>query len=521
LRAVPAATACALLWTAGHGQSAGLHWASLVVVVGGLAVAGWRAAERAVTWRHRREVLWPLAAAVHQLAGRHEHEPPGRYLHVPPDWTAPDSPPVTVRLAPSFGGQPGEQRLVETAIAHKLGASDLSYSWHLAGRRPHLSVRLRQQPPARATWADPAVRRLVERAAEPAPVIGVAAGGRPVCADLDAESPHVLISAATGGGKSVILRTLTAQLLHDGAAVAVVDVKRHSHRWARGIPGVTYLRDVEAIHHALVALRAEGERRNRLVDKYEGEDPPDLPRMVILLEEANATIGRLRRHWDRTRERGDPRTSPAIDALSDILMMGRAVRMHVLLVAQLATARALGGPEIREQFACRILARYTRNAWAMLAPEVSPPPPSTRHVGRAQVVLGGQATLTQVILMSDTEAREWAMSGVRPDEDLLPDLGPVTGVIAGIEPLEQGERPSNVTVLRPVPDDPEPAGGQVTLREAVEAGVLDLSLAAVRQARARDPEFPPPAGRQGQADTWRPADLTRWAANRPRQGAVR
>ncbi|WP_228388846.1 hypothetical protein, partial [Streptomyces jumonjinensis] len=32
-------------------------------------------------------------------------------------------------------------------------------------------------------------------------------------------------------------------------------------------------------------------------------------------------------------------------------------------VAQSATARALGGPEVREQFATRILARYSVNAW--------------------------------------------------------------------------------------------------------------------------------------------------------------
>lgn len=35
--------------------------------------------------------------------------------------------------------------------------------------------------------------------------------------------------------------------------------------------------------------------------------------------------------------------------------MGRQPRMHVLLVAQSATARALGGPEVRERFATRIL----------------------------------------------------------------------------------------------------------------------------------------------------------------------
>ena len=54
--------------------------------------------------------------------------------------------------------------------------------------------------------------------------------------------------------------------------------------------------------------------------------------------------------------------------------MGRQVRLHVLLVAQSATARALGGPEMRDQFATRLLARYTQNAWRILAPEITPHP---------------------------------------------------------------------------------------------------------------------------------------------------
>jgi hypothetical protein len=79
-------------------------------------------------------------------------------------------------------------------------------------------------------------------------------------------------------------------------------------------------------------------------------------------------------------------------------------------VAQSATARALGGPEIREQFATRILARYSMNAWRMLAPEIHPAPKSTKHPGRAQVVIGGTARETQVLFFTDAEAREWATS---------------------------------------------------------------------------------------------------------------
>ena len=119
--------------------------------------------------------------------------------------------------------------------------------------------------------------------------------------------------------------------------------------------------------------------------------------------------------------------------------MGRAVRLHVFLVAQSATAAALGGPEVRECFATRILARYTRNAWNMLVPEVQPVPRSTRHIGRAQVVLGGVAHETQVAFFTDSEARGWATAGtVAPAPDLgglgvtsRGHTGPLTSVNGG------------------------------------------------------------------------------------------
>lgn len=143
----------------------------------------------------------------------------------------------------------------------------------------------------------------------------------------------------------------------------------------------------------------------------------------------------LARYWERIREAGDPKTSPAIDALAEILFMGRQVHLHVLLVAQSATARALGGPEMRENFATRILARYTQNAWRMLVPEVHPTPKSTQHMGRAQVVLGGIAHETQVLFMTHAEAHAWAM-GVKSSTTpvVLPKKTVPPGLATGLAP---------------------------------------------------------------------------------------
>ncbi|MEU7282491.1 hypothetical protein AB0A69_27495 [Streptomyces sp. NPDC045431] len=180
--------------------------------------------------------------------------------------------------------------------------------------------------------------------------------------------------ASTGGGKSATLRCIACQVLHHGSLVFVLDTKRISHPWARGTDGVTYCRDIADIHDQLIELGQIGRLRTRIADELGIDaDPKAISRrLLILLEEINATMKQLARYWEKIRASGDPKVSPAVDALNEILYMGRQLRMDVLLVAQSATARALGGPEVRKQFATRILARYSMNAWRMLDPRGPP-----------------------------------------------------------------------------------------------------------------------------------------------------
>lgn len=54
------------------------------------------------------------------------------------------------------------------------------------------------------------------------------APGRPpsLSVDLDHDSPHVLISAGAGGGKSTILRCITCQFVHNGALAEILFMGR-------------------------------------------------------------------------------------------------------------------------------------------------------------------------------------------------------------------------------------------------------------------------------------------------------
>ncbi|MEV0449782.1 DUF87 domain-containing protein [Streptomyces sp. NPDC050600] len=468
-----------------------------------------------VKTRERRELLREWVTPLHQaLAGPlgiSEHTDPSHYLHVPVDFTDDDA---EIRIDLPAHLKFNRDQVAEL-VMQKLGLQNASFSWRPAGRDPHVIVKKKHRPPASLALDDRGVRDLLASVPESAPLIGLGAGNKTVCVDLDHDSPHVLISAGTGGGKSTILRAIACQFLHNGAEAFILDYKRISHGWARGIPGVSYCRDIADIHDALLHLRAEGQRRIRLAEEL-GDDvlaaEPERvgPRTVILLEEINATMAQLRRYWEKIRESGDPKTSPAIDALAEILFMGRQVRLHVLLVAQSATARALGGPEMRENFSTRILSRYTLNAWRMLVPEVQPAPKPSRHPGRVQVVLAGLARETQVLNLSEAEARAWAMAGAPGNQQPVTLRKPTPASVV-TEPgpeQEQANAAEDGTIVML-------EGEIVALREA-QRDLPAVSLAALRWARANDPDFPDPAGKRGRELLYRADELQRWARNRPR-----
>lgn len=248
-----------------------------------------------------------------------------------------------------------------------------------------------------------------------APLLGVDGAGEPLSVDFDSDSPHVLISAASGGGKSVILRSITAQHLANGGVAAILDLKRHSHRWAKSLaPVCAYAHKLTDIGDYLVSVGKEVHRRNEIVDEYDGpiEDAPVGPRLLVVLEELNATMQQLSR-LDRQLGKGQYTAS---DALRDIMFMGRAAKVHVVAVAQFATAQAMGGGDIRENFSTRILLRYTKQAWTMLAYDCGYPVSAPEEPGRGMVCRGGKARETQFLYLSEDEAKQLVLDSPAAQE---------------------------------------------------------------------------------------------------------
>ncbi|MFF7365394.1 FtsK/SpoIIIE domain-containing protein [Streptomyces sp. NPDC008125] len=255
--------------------------------------------------------------------------------------------------------------------------------------------------PQQLRLTDPGVREQLEKLPASQILIGHGTDGQPVCVDLDDDAPHVLVCTATGGGTSTVLRTLTAQLLHQGGHVLVLDSKRISQVWAQPLPTVTYRRDTDDIHTALLGLRTELERRAHHADKH--GDVEDLPWLTVVFESAGHTLRQLARHWAKVRQPGEAMTSPAVDAYEELLFTGRATRIHFLV----------GAPDyrpglLREQFSTVLLGRVTTRTWNQAAPQVTTVPKASTRPGRFHTVQGSTAHPTQVLLMSETEAAAWA-----------------------------------------------------------------------------------------------------------------
>ncbi|MFF0108682.1 hypothetical protein [Streptomyces hirsutus] len=214
-----------------------------------------------------REWIRPLHEALAVPLDMSELTDPRRYLHVPCNFSDDDA---EIRIDVPTHMRFNED-LVADLIVKKLALENVSFTWRRAGKDTHVIVKKRQAPPKKLGLSDPGVREILAKMPESAPLIGLGAGKKKVSVDLDADSPHVLISAGTGGGKSTILRCITCQFIHNGAYAYVLDFKRISHTWARGVPGVTYCRDIAEIHAVLIELAQEGRRRIRLAEQLDDD----------------------------------------------------------------------------------------------------------------------------------------------------------------------------------------------------------------------------------------------------------
>jgi hypothetical protein len=490
-------------------------FASLIcVAVLGFVMAVLYAVRAARRHTVNRDWLTPTHQAIAQIADMPLSAKPSDWIEVNEDRSK-----VVLHLPAGYNAtEERQERLIRTT-AQKLGLEAPEVSSQLTGREPTLTLTASEPPPPKVFLAN--VRQAIANAGHDELVLGLGKKSKPVVVSLHEDSPHIGLSMRSGAGKSTLARFVAAQALHKGAIVLFLDIKKISHPWARGLPNVIYADTAEKIHEALLWVagpKGELDRRNDVAlysSDYEGNISAHVgPRVLIVAEELNMTLGKLRSHWiDVLQGNG---ISPAILALQDVAFAGRQVRMNLFMVGQMLSARATGGGEARENIGIRMLARYTKRNWEMLVPEFSMPPVSA-VLGRIQTVASGEVRETQAAYISGAEARSMASSGIIA---ALPHDVPESLVTVRASDIRElpNSRPEPLDEIDSTPVESMP----MMISEAINAGILKGNINTIRTARQRDADFPKPVDRPPHGNSlahyYSPVELADWQARKDMKG---
>jgi hypothetical protein len=408
--------AAAFLVEPGQASMAGLGLATLGIK----ELDKWRRTRRFRSWI--TEPVATGAAAI--LKVKHAKGQGHTWVHVPEDFRDDEHAKIRINLPPEWIGDPGDKARLVDMVANRLNLDELSPSWSWTNGRHTVDMSVPSKPPPAVSFQDGL--DILANVQDTELAMGLGTRGRPEIFSLAMESPHLLIAGGSGAGKSVLLAWLVGQFMRRGYGVAVLDSKFLSHMWLRRVPGVLYASEGQELHEALLWLEDEMFRRARARAKG---DMTGFQPLVVVMEEMAGATNRLRQYWNSIKVNGDPQQSPAITAMVNLSSMGRELLMHVLMAGQSLTAKTVGGPENRENFQGRTLARATAAQWRMLAPQIKPAPTKRQKPGRWHLVVGDtlreyQAPFIDLKDETDPNATarliEWATGGAEmPDVPAL------------------------------------------------------------------------------------------------------
>jgi len=263
-----------------------------------------------------------------------------------------------------------------------------------------------------------------------------------------------------------------------------------------------------------VWLGEELDRRNQVARRAvtaSGKLRGDVgPRLVIVAEELNQAMPKVREYWADTRSSDDPKRSPALTGLGAVAYAGRAVKMHLVLIGQMLTAEVTGSRDssVKENIGITAMARYGPAGWATAVGKNVPMPPAPSVVGRIQLVTASGVRETQVPLGDLELYRELAMSGT-----VTPCPAGMPGAVRTGSVPDTRQLPTGGPDMPFVPETPAALGPPpVTLSDAVAQRIVCRSLAALRKASQRDPGFPERTGMAGLAALYDPVELAKWDA---------
>ena len=486
-----------------------------------------------ITWEVEGRKAWdrrytrPLALAVDTVLGTNHHpRRAGRWITVPRSYRE-SGHPVVIQLPAGFtGADRGTADRLTRTVAARLGIKDPVATWQLEGDAPRVLFATPVTPPRLVQWAD--VERYYAASEEYRPFLGMTGKDTALYAEMVSDSPHIGLSAGSGAGKSELVKTIIMQALRWGWGVVILDWKEVSQEWAQDLPGVRIVREVPDIHDWLVTLGEDLDDRKRAYRK--DRTLPGRAKVLVVYEEMNATSELLGAYWAdlrATEEDPDvkktmPMKSPALRAQNALVFGGRQFGIHCLFMAQRFSNRVTqGNTDIRENFQIKLLARYSPATVKMLAPDIKPFPRKPAQLGGWVAVMGQDAVVFQAPLISDEEARNYAVGGQenpshplttthfpsmsqRADRDsaLGEPLGHVSTGPSQLKEILEGE------VLLPV--------DARKLSDMVDAlSHLGITLPVLRKESNRDDSFPKPyGGASNTGYTYDFKEVREWARRR-------
>jgi hypothetical protein len=376
--------------------------ALLLLIIG---VAAWRyvRGQRRKAWLRKtadRRAFAAVVAVILGWKGDHDHG------WVVESWPEPGYEQATgvwlrLRFSPGWPCTPAQRVKVAEMVSDRLGGT-----WATSVDWTHQRLTLtRQAPPA----ADPVLPDRLNWVFDPAqPIdrvpIGCRADGSVVVADLTSESPHVLISATTGWGKSSLLSVLVAHVASKGGLVDVCDPKRIGFSHFLGLGSIRVHTDIGSMVGAVEQFKREMDSRYRQMEQ--GRDVSALPLRLAVIDELGSFRAQVAQQW---KGKGQP---PTFALIQQILWQGRAARMHMVVACQQASARVLGDTDCRDQFALRVAAGPQSIASSTMLFGGEPMPEITMRKGRAVCGIAAELVPVQLAYLDPARARQIAAAGL-------------------------------------------------------------------------------------------------------------
>lgn len=554
LRALPYPAAVVLLWLLIYAW-----WALAALTLVALAFGVWRAYVGIADFEHRRKVVDPLVEAISVATGD-RFEDIKRGVVIPRDWRTNDKAECVYPL-------PGRQRaghVADLVRLHHERSPGVEWAHKVSDQAPFkLYLWHKPAPPAYLTPQDVAQYVLANKQRGRF-FAGLGSNGEPRYVDFNSDAPHIALSCGTQGGKSTFNRWLATQFAVQGAYQIGIDVKRTSFKGCDVIPNFHIYNNPKRLDIMWAAIHMVYLEYDRRSEEGTWEFP-----IFLYLEEQNVFADMVKMWWERIIKSPDgidrlkelnpivaqvlddlgyvPKVCPLWTDVQNLLFMAGEFDIHLVSTYQKMMADAVGaagggqGGAMRDQYGVKFLARFSPSAWdSVVGTRPRPPKPSVR--GRWILTDGSENILVQVPDFQP-QSVEWLLStaGVTPAPALSPSPSPALGAVLPPKvPAPRGDtgtgdspRPAPESAPEPAPEslydrvtralpiqaDPETADLGVqekpegpkryTLKEACDAGIIDMGYEAAKRARTRSSNFPE-GQREGSATRYTEDELRTW-----------